>query len=265
MRSYDLGVNSFITKPVTFDGLVEAMSVFTQYWFEIVALPSRTPPCLTEDARSPPRAAGRRRRRGLPVHTRAVRRDPGACPPRAVLGTRLPRGARRQRGGSSTTSASSTIGSAGAENGIDLARELIADGQQDARHPAHRTKRPRDRRARRELGAADFLVKGEVSAATLERTIRYAIQNHAALRALQDSYRTTVRALAAALELRDDQTGAHATRVTELALRLTEHVAPDLANDPSSSTASSYTTSARSACPTRSCSSPASSTARARA
>ena len=41
VRSYDLGVNSFITKPVTFEGLVEAMTVFTRYWFEIVALPSR--------------------------------------------------------------------------------------------------------------------------------------------------------------------------------------------------------------------------------
>ena len=41
VRSYALGVNSFITKPVTFEGLVEAMTVFTQYWFEIVALPSR--------------------------------------------------------------------------------------------------------------------------------------------------------------------------------------------------------------------------------
>jgi CheY-like chemotaxis protein len=40
VRSYALGVNSFITKPVTFDGLVEAMTVFTQYWFEIVALPT---------------------------------------------------------------------------------------------------------------------------------------------------------------------------------------------------------------------------------
>jgi len=40
VRSYALGVNSFITKPVTFDGLVEAMTVFSQYWFEIVALPS---------------------------------------------------------------------------------------------------------------------------------------------------------------------------------------------------------------------------------
>lgn len=53
-----------------------------------------------------------------------------------------------------------------------------------------------------------------------------------ALVRLKDSYRTTVRALAAALELRDDQTGAHAERVTQLALRLTAHVAPELASDP---------------------------------
>jgi CheY-like chemotaxis protein len=39
LRSYDLGVSSFITKPVTFAGLVEAMDVLTQYWFEIVELP----------------------------------------------------------------------------------------------------------------------------------------------------------------------------------------------------------------------------------
>jgi CheY-like chemotaxis protein len=40
VRSYDLGVNSFITKPVTFGGLVEAMKVMSRYWFEIVELPS---------------------------------------------------------------------------------------------------------------------------------------------------------------------------------------------------------------------------------
>jgi CheY-like chemotaxis protein len=40
-RTYDLGVSSFITKPVTFAGLVEAMSVLSQYWFEIVELPAR--------------------------------------------------------------------------------------------------------------------------------------------------------------------------------------------------------------------------------
>jgi len=38
-RSYDLGVNSFISKPVSFDGLVHAMKIIGQYWFEIVAQP----------------------------------------------------------------------------------------------------------------------------------------------------------------------------------------------------------------------------------
>jgi CheY-like chemotaxis protein len=41
-RSYDLGVNSFITKPVTFAGLAEAMKVMAKFWFEIVELPGRT-------------------------------------------------------------------------------------------------------------------------------------------------------------------------------------------------------------------------------
>jgi HD-GYP domain-containing protein (c-di-GMP phosphodiesterase class II) len=49
---------------------------------------------------------------------------------------------------------------------------------------------------------------------------------------LEESYRTTVRALAAALELRDDITGNHAERVTQLAILLTERVAPELAADP---------------------------------
>lgn len=39
LRSYDLGVNSFITKPVSFAGLVEIMKSLTKYWFEIVKLP----------------------------------------------------------------------------------------------------------------------------------------------------------------------------------------------------------------------------------
>jgi response regulator RpfG family c-di-GMP phosphodiesterase len=120
----------------------------------------------------------------------------------------------------------------GAESGIDLARALIGErrtmpvilltGMDD---------REIDERAA-SIGAADYLVKGEISAAILDRAIRYAIKNHAALEALQDSYRVTVRALAAALELRDDQTGAHASRVTDLALRLARRVAPELADDP---------------------------------
>ena len=38
-RSYDLGVNSFITKPVSFEGMVFVVSTLAQYWFEIVKLP----------------------------------------------------------------------------------------------------------------------------------------------------------------------------------------------------------------------------------
>jgi CheY-like chemotaxis protein len=40
LRSYELGVNSFITKPVTFGGLVDAVRVLGQYWFEIVDIPA---------------------------------------------------------------------------------------------------------------------------------------------------------------------------------------------------------------------------------
>lgn len=39
-RTYDLGVNSFVTKPVTFDGLVRVLSDVGRYWLEIVELPS---------------------------------------------------------------------------------------------------------------------------------------------------------------------------------------------------------------------------------
>ena len=39
LRTYDLGVNSFIVKPVAFDSLVEVMKTLGRYWFEIVELP----------------------------------------------------------------------------------------------------------------------------------------------------------------------------------------------------------------------------------
>ena len=42
IRSYDLGVNSFITKPVTFASLVEVMKALSRYWIEIVQLPEHT-------------------------------------------------------------------------------------------------------------------------------------------------------------------------------------------------------------------------------
>jgi CheY-like chemotaxis protein len=39
-RTYDLGVNSFITKPTTFAGLVEVMRTWQRYWMELVELPN---------------------------------------------------------------------------------------------------------------------------------------------------------------------------------------------------------------------------------
>ena len=39
LRTYDMGVSSFITKPVTFTALVDVMKTLSKYWFEIVELP----------------------------------------------------------------------------------------------------------------------------------------------------------------------------------------------------------------------------------
>jgi CheY-like chemotaxis protein len=39
VRAYDLGVNSFIVKPVTFPSLLELTLAISKYWFEIVELP----------------------------------------------------------------------------------------------------------------------------------------------------------------------------------------------------------------------------------
>ncbi len=40
-RIYDLGANSFITKPVSFDSLVKMMSILGHYWCEVVELPAK--------------------------------------------------------------------------------------------------------------------------------------------------------------------------------------------------------------------------------
>jgi CheY-like chemotaxis protein len=40
IKSYHLGVNSFITKPVTFEGLVKVVKDIDDYWFELVRLPN---------------------------------------------------------------------------------------------------------------------------------------------------------------------------------------------------------------------------------
>jgi CheY-like chemotaxis protein len=39
LRSYDLGANSYITKPVGFDSLVRIVETLGAYWFQVVTLP----------------------------------------------------------------------------------------------------------------------------------------------------------------------------------------------------------------------------------
>ena len=39
-RSYDLGANSFVTKPVTFDRLVDLMKALGHFWVEFVEFPN---------------------------------------------------------------------------------------------------------------------------------------------------------------------------------------------------------------------------------
>lgn len=39
-RIYELGANSYITKPIAFDALVGVMKAIGQYWFKVVELPT---------------------------------------------------------------------------------------------------------------------------------------------------------------------------------------------------------------------------------
>jgi CheY-like chemotaxis protein len=40
LRSYQLGVNSYITKPVSMDGFIKAIVDLEHYWFDLVVLPN---------------------------------------------------------------------------------------------------------------------------------------------------------------------------------------------------------------------------------
>jgi len=53
VNSYDLGVNSFIVKPVTFSSLVNVMNALGKYWIEIVQLPSATQSSSNPNAKRP--------------------------------------------------------------------------------------------------------------------------------------------------------------------------------------------------------------------
>jgi CheY-like chemotaxis protein len=42
LRSYDQGACSFVTKPASFEGLVEFVRSLKEYWLELVTLPTES-------------------------------------------------------------------------------------------------------------------------------------------------------------------------------------------------------------------------------
>ena len=251
MRTYDLGVNSFITKPVTFDGLVEAMTVFTQYWFEIVALPSsERPPCLTR--RCSPVAACCSSRT-----TTRTTSSPATCSPRSQ--TPVHELYRARDFDAAVETARTAVYDVcfvdyrlgGAENGIDLARELIEDGNKMPVILLTGTRRPRDRRARGEHRRRRLPRQGrsERGDARPRDPLRNPEPRGAACSAglvPHDRSRPGGRARAARRPDRRARNSSHGAgapprRAGRSRSRRTT---------PSSSTASSSTTSERSACPT---------------
>ena len=83
-----------------------------------------------------------------------------------------------------------------------------------------------------QLAAAQTLrYAGELRRLHLEERAQRHLAEQALAR-LKESYTATVRALAAALELRDNETRGHAERVAALGLRLARKVAPELVLDP---------------------------------
>lgn len=42
LKSYDLGVNSYVTKPVRMEGFVKAVRDLEHYWFDLVVLPNNS-------------------------------------------------------------------------------------------------------------------------------------------------------------------------------------------------------------------------------
>jgi signal transduction histidine kinase len=74
----------------------------------------------------------------------------------------------------------------GPDNGIDLVREIVAGGHgMPVIVLTGQGDHDLDVEAA-QAGAADYLVKGEVSPALLERTIRYAVRSHADMQALRE-------------------------------------------------------------------------------
>ena len=173
-------MNSFITKPVTFAGLVEVMQALSRYWFEIVELPrcARARRQWTSLSRSGSSSSRT---------TRTTSSSPATCstsrtaPASRSMGAR-PTDEALRRSRERRHDVYLIDYRLGASTGLDLRPRGVRGRSPRAGDHAHRPRRLRGRPRGDELGVTDFLVKGRLDAALLERSIRYAIRHHAGAR-----------------------------------------------------------------------------------
>lgn len=115
----------------------------------------------------------------------------------------------------------------GERTGLELLREAIERG---CKAPLILLTGQGDREVDLEAmrtGAADYLVKGRIDSALIERSIRYAIERNQAEREIQLSREETIVRLARAAEERDDETGWHIQRMSRYCALLAQRAGLD--------------------------------------
>ena len=209
LRSYDLGASSFISKPVTFSGLVEVMRDLGRYWFDRAVAGEAIGAHMTATA----------------TRVLLVEDDEDDYLLTRDLLDEIPGGSYMLEWVTTYDAGLTAVGTRrhdvclidyrlGADSGLDLLRTLLEAG---CRAPIILLTGQGDSgvdSAAMQAGAADYLVKGEITVATLERAIRHArdrehilaLRDQALARAeaTQDRLRASEKAVgekAAALEL----------------------------------------------------------------
>ena len=183
LRSYNLGANSYITKPVTFPGLVDAIKSLGKYWFEIVELPHERKENEMKERK---------------IRVLLIEDDEDDYTLVRDMLAEVPHVRLRRPVGVDYDQALKTIETQahdvclldyrlGERDGIDLLYEalgksywvpiILVTGQGNLEVDMEAMK----------AGAADFLAKGEINGPLLDRSIRYAIEQRRILENLRES------------------------------------------------------------------------------
>ncbi len=200
---YAIGGNSYIVKPVTFDGLVRVAEELGRYWLQLVELPE----IRLGERRS--LMLGRIRRRDATATATATELPPGA--PRILLIDDDPDEAElvrdsleragafyRVENASSAETGLERLAEGGFEaalvdyrlgewSGLDVLRKAQQKGWRTPMILLTGERDPDVDQAATSLGAVDFLRKGKTSPEELERAIRFAAANGRALSAARSA------------------------------------------------------------------------------